>query len=161
MGGCGGGSLLLLWPAIPSALGDGGCGGEGESSRMSVLMMWDWDEFRGLPRPRKEPNMVVRKGGESFPASMMWPRLTASCFLGGWLGDVRKKEVVWAVDVVGGGEKDLREDELRSRVRKSGQGTKPSQLFLGSPPEWPSSRFSPCCRPTFVSLRRCFSIDIP
>lgn len=44
-----------------AVVGDGGFG-MGEKSLGS-----DWDEFRGRPR-RKEPRMVERRGGESFPA---------------------------------------------------------------------------------------------
>lgn len=63
--------LLRLWvDAIKP--GEGGCGGDGESSRWMSLFttMCDWEELRGLPR-KKELKIVVRDGGESLPVSMV------------------------------------------------------------------------------------------
>lgn len=51
-----------------TGFGDGGCGGDGESSRCGsavVTWMWDCEEFLGLPR-KKEPKIVVLEGGDSL-----------------------------------------------------------------------------------------------
>lgn len=65
------GAIVLLRALM--ALGDGGCCGveEGERSRerwLRSVLSWicDCEEFLGLPR-RKDPKIVVRVGGESFP----------------------------------------------------------------------------------------------
>jgi len=59
-------AVRRLWLAT-TEVGDRGCtGGGGDSSRGGSALIWDWELLRGLPR-RKDPKIVVRKGGESLP----------------------------------------------------------------------------------------------
>jgi hypothetical protein len=64
-----------------TGFGDGGCGGDGESSRCWSAVgtwMWDCEEFLGLPR-KKEPKIVVLEGGDSpWGGSMVIERWSSS-----------------------------------------------------------------------------------
>lgn len=74
--------LLVIWAGTPvrrrgldageTGVGDGGCCGGGCSGwwRSVLSCMCEYDEFLGLPR-KKDPNIVVRVGGDSVPA-LIW-----------------------------------------------------------------------------------------